>query len=102
MCLFFLIYTGSCSRAVLSNKLEGVTMPCSALCVVSLHSDLLISAKLKQALPTPARQAAGMCSANTNAIRKTSPLGSCRESLHTGLKLFQHRQETARKLLSPN
>lgn len=58
--------------------------------------------QIKTSPPTPARQVTGMCNANTNAIRKTSPLGSCWESLHTGLKQFQHRQETARKLLPPN
>lgn len=61
MCLFFLIDTGSCGRAVLSNKLEGVTVPCSARCVMSLCSDLLISAKLKWGCPPHRRlQGCGM------------------------------------------
>lgn len=70
MCLFFLLDSGSCSWAVLSSKLKGVTMPCSPRCVMFLCSDLLISAKLRGGHPPHSRPR--MCNANTNAIRKIS------------------------------
>lgn len=89
MCLFFLIHTGSCSRAVLSSKLEGVTMPCSPQCVMSLCSGLLISAKLKGGHPPQRRP-------QKCVMQRRMPLGRlCWQSLHTGLKLFQPRQESA-------
>lgn len=66
----FFIYTGSCSRAILSNKLDGVAKPCSALCVMSLCSDLLISAKLKQGHP-PHHGPRECVMQIWNAIRKT-------------------------------
>lgn len=88
MCLFFLIHTGSCSRAVLSSKLEGVTMPCSPQCVMSLCSDLLISAKLEGGHPPQRRP-------QKCVMQIRMPLGRfCWQSLHTVLKLFQPRQKT--------
>lgn len=70
MCLFFLVNSGSCSWAILSSKLMGVTMPCSPRCVLFFCSDLLISAKLKGGHPPHRRPR--MCNANMSAIRKTS------------------------------
>ena len=58
----FLLYTGSCGRVYHLNKLQGVTMPCSARCVMSPCS-LINFCQIKTRAPSPAWDT-GMCNAN--------------------------------------
>lgn len=69
MCLFFLIYTGGCSGAILSNKLEGVTMPGSAQCMMSLRR-LINFCLIKMRAPL---QATAMYIVNMDGIRRALP-----------------------------